>query len=83
MSKNKTFYSFNIMSIEKQYNTFTKTKQNTEKHLKLGPQVQFLDWEDALEMEMATYSSIFSWEILWTEEPVGLQSMGLQKSDMT
>ena len=47
------------------------------------PQVQFLDWEDALEMEMATYSSIFSWEILWTEEPVGLQSMGLQKSDMT
>ena len=36
MSKNKTFYSLNIMSIEKQYNTFTKTKQNTEKHLKLG-----------------------------------------------
>ena len=36
MSKNKTFYSFNIMSIEKQYNTFTKTKQNTEKQLKLG-----------------------------------------------
>ena len=34
MSKNKTFYSFNIMSIEKQYNTFTKTKQNTEKHLR-------------------------------------------------
>ena len=44
------------------------------------PQVQFLDWEDALEMEMATHSSIFSWEILWTEEPIGLQSMGLQKN---
>ena len=28
---------------------------------------------------MATHSSIFAWEILWTEEPVGLQSMGSQK----
>ena len=36
--------------------------------------------EDPLEEEMATDSSIFPWEIPWTEEPVGLQSMGLQKS---
>jgi len=35
-------------------------------------------WEDPLEEEMATHSSILDWEILWTEEPGGLQSMGLQ-----
>ena len=43
-------------------------------------QVRSLDWEDALEKEMATLSSILAWEILWTEEPGGLQSMGSQKS---
>ena len=32
--------------------------------------------EDPLEKEMATHSSIFAWEIPWTEEPAGLQSMG-------
>ena len=32
------------------------------------------------EKEMATHSSILAWEIPWTEEPVGLQSTGLQKS---
>ena len=36
-----------------------------------------------LEMEMATHSSILAWEILWTEEPGGLQSMGSQESDET
>ena len=35
--------------------------------------------EDPLEQEMATYSSILAWEIPWTEEPGGLQSMGLQR----
>ena len=43
--------------------------------------VEFLgDDEDALEKEMATHSSILAWEIPWTEEPDGLQSMGSQKS---
>ena len=37
-------------------------------------QVQSLDWEDLLEKEMATYSSILAWEIPWTEKPGGLQS---------
>ena len=46
-------------------------------------QVQSLGWEDPLEEEMATHSSILAWEIQWTEEPGGLQSMGLQKSDPT
>ena len=35
-------------------------------------------WEDPLEQEMATHSSILAWRILWTEEPGGLQSTGLQ-----
>ena len=35
-----------------------------------------LGWEDPLEKEMATHSSILPWEIPWTEEPGGLQSMG-------
>ena len=39
--------------------------------------VRSLGWEDSLEEGMATHSSIFAWEIPWTEEPVGLQSMGL------
>ena len=41
--------------------------------------VQSLGREDALEKGMATYSSILAWRIPWTEEPGGLQSMGLQK----
>ena len=41
--------------------------------------VQSLDWEDPLEEGMATHSSILAWEIPWTEEPGGLQFMGLQR----
>ena len=42
-------------------------------------QVRFLDWEDPLEKEMATHSSILAWRIPWTEEPGGLQSTGSQR----
>ena len=42
--------------------------------------VQSLGGEEPLEKEMATHSSILAWEIPWTEEPGGLQSMELQKS---
>ena len=42
--------------------------------------VQSLGREDPLEKEMATHSRILAWKIPWTEEPGGLQSMGLQKS---
>ena len=38
--------------------------------------VRSLGWEDPLEKEMATPSSILAWKISWTEEPGGLQSMG-------
>ena len=41
-------------------------------------QVPSLGWEDPLEKEMATHSSILPWRIPWIEEPSGLQSMGLQ-----
>ena len=41
--------------------------------------VQTLGQEYPLEEEMATHSSVLAWEILWTEEPGGLQSMGLQR----
>ena len=42
-------------------------------------QVQSLGWEDLLEKEIATHSSILVWEIPWTEKPGGLQSMGSQR----
>ena len=41
--------------------------------------VRSLGQEDPLEKEMATHSSILAWEIPWTEEPGGIQSMGLQR----
>ena len=40
-------------------------------------QVPSLGWEDPLEKGMATHSSTLVWRIPWTEEPGGLQSMGL------
>ena len=43
-------------------------------------QVQSLSWKDPLEKEMETHSSILTWEIPWTEEPVGLQSKGSQRA---
>ena len=44
---------------------------------------QSLGWEALPEKEMATHSSILVWEIPWTEEPSGLQLMGLQRVDTT
>ena len=44
-----------------------------------GTWVQSLGQEDPLEKGMATLSSILAWEIPWTEEPGGLQSMGVAK----
>ena len=45
--------------------------------------VRSLGWEDPLEKEMATRSSILAWRIPWTEEPGRLQSVRSQKSDTT
>ena len=41
--------------------------------------VRSLGWENSLEKGMATHSSILAWRSSWTEEPGGLQSMGLQR----
>ena len=45
-------------------------------------QVQSLGWEDSLEEEMTTHSSILPWKTLWTEEASGLQSVRSQELDM-
>ena len=42
-------------------------------------QVWSLGWEDPLEESMATYSSILTWRIPWTEELLGVKSIGLQR----
>ena len=46
-------------------------------------QVRSLGQEDPLEEGVATHSSILAWRIPWTEEPGGLQSIGLQELDTT
>ena len=55
------------------------------KHLPImqETQVQSLGWEDILEKEMATQSSILAWRIPWMEEPGRLQSMGPQSQTNT
>ena len=45
--------------------------------------IQSQGGEDPLEKEIATHSSILDWEIPWTEEPGGLQSVGSQKESDT
>ena len=45
-----------------------------------GTWVQSVGWEDPLEKEKGIHSNVLAWRIPWTEEPGGLQSMGLQKS---
>ena len=45
----------------------------------LETRVLSLDRQDILEKEMATHSSILAWRSPWTEEPGGLQSMGLRR----
>ena len=53
----------------------------TVKHLPVmrKTQVRSLGWEDLLEKEMATHSSILAWRIPWIEEPGRLQSTGSQR----
>ena len=46
-------------------------------------QVRSLHWGDLLEKKMATQSSILAWKIPWTEEPGGLQFIGMQKESDT
>ena len=61
-------YTFSLVAVKKMCLTMQDTR------------VRSLGWEDPLEKEMTTHSSILAWKIPWTEEPGGLQSMGLQNS---
>ena len=61
------FYSFPCSSVGKESASVQETR------------VWSLGWEDPLEKEMATHSSILAWKISWTKEPGGLQSMGSQR----
>ena len=51
--------------------------------LQCRPWVQSLGWEEPLQKEMATNSSILAWKIPWTEKPGRLQSMGVAKESDT
>ena len=46
-------------------------------------QIWSLGWEDPLEYEMATHSSILAWKILWTEEPAWAAVRGVTELDLT
>ena len=72
--KGNIFYpkSFPSGSVVKNPPAMQETRQR--------PWVQSLGWEDPLEKEMATRSSILALRIPWTEEPGGLQSMGSQRA---
>ena len=60
--------------------TGSVVKKKKKIHLPMQEtQVRCLGWKDLPEEEMATHSSILAWEIPWTEEPGGIQSMGLQR----
>ena len=85
----KFYYGLNISSYQyhkcnyRNNNTYILVAQ-TVKNLPAMQETQVcsLGQEDPLEKEMATHSSILACEILWTEEPGGLWSMGSQKSRM-
>ena len=63
------------------YGTYWLSRGSVVKNLPTvqETQVQSLGQEDPLEEGVATYSSILAWRIPWTEEPGGLQSIGLQR----
>ena len=58
---------------------FSGGSQDKASACNAGGRVRDLCWEDPLEKEMATHSSILAWRIPWTEEPGGLQSTRSQR----
>ena len=61
------------------YRSFSGGSDSKESAHNVEARVQSLDQEDPVEKGMATHSSTLAWEIPWTEEPGGLQSMGSQR----
>ena len=72
-----SFYSSFTPSLQKD-RSFPGPKVVKNLPVEQETQVQSLGWEDTLEKEMATHASVLAWEIPWTEEPGGPQSMGWQ-----
>ena len=70
IKKKKEYYSFHTYLVAQMVRSLPAMRET---------QVRFLDWEDPLEKEMATHSSILAWKIPWREEPGMLQSMGSQR----
>ena len=68
-----------MVHVLKQLETFPRGSAIENLPAMQETQVQSLCQEDPLKREMATHSSILAWEILWTEEPGGLLSMGSQR----
>ena len=77
----KNFQQFVVIHTVKGEITWDSLVAQTVKHLPTMREtyVQSLDWEDPLEKEMSTHSSILTWKIPWMEEPGRLQSMGSQR----
>ena len=95
MVEMKSFTSDSDLNLRDQYSNPAKTqdlmklpggasgKEPACQSTRHEMQVWFLSQEDPLEKGMENHSSIHAWRIPWTEEPGGLQYMGLQESDMT
>ena len=75
------FFFFNIKSLVLRWGKLCNSMAQTVTNLPAMQEawVRFLGWEDGPEEGMAPHSRILAWEIPCTEEPGGLQSMGLQR----
>ena len=73
---------FMIFSILRFYRKLPRWLNGTESACQEEAGTWSLGWEDPLEKEMAIHFTILAWEIPWTKEPGGLQSMGSQKSQI-
>ena len=72
-------YEFNIIIMMKGFPGGASSKEPTCQCRRHETRVQPLCWEDPLQEEMATHSSIHAWRIPWTEKPGGLQSRASQR----
>ena len=80
VAKSQTRLSNWTTTTDEQLNTWASLVAQMVKNLPaMQTWVQSLSWEDSLEKGMATHSSILAWRMPWTEEPGGLQPMGLQR----
>ena len=77
--KNFNMHCLRFLNLILRFPWWLRGKESPAKQELQEMQVQSLGWEDPLEKGMATHSSILAWRMTWTEEPGGLQFMGLQR----